>query len=146
MISKEKRLERLRKRVYEKLYEGYFKSAVRLASSDGRLAANSKETLDALLSKHSAPPPDSVIPPPFSSKTVEIHEADIHAFPNGTAGGPTRLHPQNLKDMLQCSKSEVSAFVSTLAALCSLMLGDSVPEAVQPSFFGATLVKLEKNS
>ena len=80
-------------------------------SSDDRLAAYCKETLDALLSKHPAPSPDSVIAPqdfviptPPSPETMEVHEADVmcaaKAFPNGCAGGPDRLHPQHLKDML----------------------------------------------
>ena len=84
-MLKEKKFQPLSKRVSEKLEEGDFKIAVRLASSDDRLAAYSKETLDALLSKHPAPPPDSAITPPNSvipplpfPETVEVHEADMH--------------------------------------------------------------------
>ena len=149
-ISEEKKLETLSKRVSEKLEEGDFKGAVRIASSEDRLAAYSKETLDALLSKHPAPPPDSIIPPPPSPETMVVYEADViravKSFPNGSAGGPDRLRPQHLKDMLQCSRGEGSPFVSTLAAFCSLVLGGGVPEAVRPFFFGASLVALEKKS
>ena len=150
VIAEEKRLESLSKTVFEKLEEGDFKDAVRLASTDDRLAAYSKETLHALLSKHPTPPADSVIPPPLSPETWEVHEADVmfavRSFPNSSAGGPDRLRPQHLKDMLQCSRGEVSPFVATLAAFCSLLLGGCVPEAVRPFFFGASLVALEKKS
>ena len=79
-----------------------------------------------------------------------VYEADViravKSFPNGSAGGPDRLRPQHLKDMLQCSRGEGSPFVSTLAAFCSLVLGGGLPEAVRPFFFGASLVALEKKS
>ena len=70
----------------------------------------------------------------------------VRFFPNGSAGGPDRLHPQHLKYMLQCSRGAVSPFVTTLAAFCSLVLGGGVPEALRPFAFGASLVALEKKS
>ena len=89
VISKEKRLEPLNNGVSEKLEEEDFKGAVRLASSDDRLASYSKEILDTLLSKHPAPPPDSMIPPHFTPETM--HKADmicaVKALPNDSAGG-----------------------------------------------------------
>ena len=59
------------------LEEGDFKDAVKLASSDDRLAPYTKEILDALLSKHPALPPDSAIPPTPSPEALEVHEADV---------------------------------------------------------------------
>ena len=57
-----------------------------------------------------SPHPDTCIPPPaptddtdegfFDVSTNAIVQA-IRSFPNGSAGGPCRLHPQHLKDMLQ---------------------------------------------
>ena len=56
------------------------------------------------------------------------------------------MRPQHLKDILQCRRSEVSPFVTTLTAFYCHVLGGGVPEAVRPFFLGASLVELEKKS
>ena len=77
-----------------------------------------------------------------------MNESDIARaikyFPNGSAGGPDRLRPQHLKDMLQSCHGEHS-ILSSLASFCSLVLGGRVPD-YSGIFFGAILVALEKKS
>ena len=142
--------QQLARRVSAKLEEGDFVGAVRLASSEEKLAAFSPETLSALKSKHPAPHPDSDIPPapsPSVSAAVFPKSAVVRAiksFPNGSAGGPDKLRPQHLKDILQATGEEESSFLDSLVSLCSLVLEGGVPAAVRPFFFGASLVALEK--
>ena len=54
--AKEEELYSLGKRVSSKIEQGDFRGAVRIASSDDRLAPHSSETLSALQDKH--PPQD----------------------------------------------------------------------------------------
>ena len=58
-------LKHLGSRVADKLEEGDFKGAVHIASSVESFAPNNAETLSALRSKHPAPHPNSLMPPPF---------------------------------------------------------------------------------
>ena len=83
------------------------------------LADFSQDTFNVLQAKHPPPHPDSDIPPPPPPNLpegLEISELDIiHAirsFPCGSAGGPDKLCPQHLKDLLQ---SEATRLLATLA-------------------------------
>ena len=93
------------KRVTSKLEEGDFRGAVRIACSEDYLAPFNSDTLSALQAKHPAPHPDSTIPAPSQANPVQVDLQDvastIRSFPSGSAGGPDRLRPQNLKDMLK---------------------------------------------
>ena len=85
--------------------DGDISGAIRLASSEDRLADCSDDTLAALQSKHPDPPSDVAIPPSPPPNFISVNESDvaraIKSFPNnGSAGGPDRLRPQHLKDML----------------------------------------------
>ena len=94
----------------EKIEDGDIKGAVRIASSDDKLATYNDENLVALQSKHPGPPPDSAVPPPSQPIPAQVNELDvaqaIRFFPNGSAGGPDRLRPQHIKDMLQSYRNE----------------------------------------
>ena len=73
--------------------------------------------------------------------------AAIRSFPNGSAGGPDRLKPQHLKDVIQgVDIVEDSPFLCALTEFCNLVLRGNVPDEVRPFFFGATLVALRKQS
>ena len=73
--------------------------------------------------------------------------AAIRSFPKGSAGGPDRLKPQHLKDMVQGVEiAEDSPFLCALTEFCNLVLHGDVPDEVRPFFFGATLVALRKRS
>lgn len=63
-VCEEDSLRALGRKVSEKLEDGDIKGAIRLASSDDKLADFSYDTLDAL--RHPGPPLDSAIAPPSS--------------------------------------------------------------------------------
>ena len=69
----------------------------------------------------------------------------IKSFPNGSAGGPDGLRPQQLKD-LTCPSRENSPLLSALAAFSSLVLAieGRIPHSICPYFFGAIFIALEK--
>ena len=104
-------------RVSSKIEAGDFKGAIRLASSEDVLADCDEETYSALQAKHSAPHPNTYIPPPpptpdFLKLPAAVVMAAIRSFPNGSAGGPDKLKPQYLKDLVQDVKpGEVSPFL-----------------------------------
>ena len=87
-------------RVSEKLEEGDFRGAVRLACSEDSVTEANESTIAALRSKHPAPHPDSSMPPPPDSHELEgvlvVSEGAvahaIRSFPNGSAGGPHWRH------------------------------------------------------
>ena len=144
-------LRLLGKRVTSKLEEGDFRGAVRLASSDDRLAPFTQPTFEALQAKHPPPHPDTIIPqPPSSQSSLQIEPSAvthaIRSFPAGSAGGPDLLRPQHLKDLLQVAGDEDSAFLQSLSSFCSLVMEGRVPAQVRPLFFGASLVALEKKT
>ena len=131
--------------------EGDFRGAVRIACSDDIIADMSDTTLAALKQKHPAPHPDSDIPSlleAHSHLTVSEEEVAlaIRSFPNGSAGGPDGLRPQHLKDMIGAS-AEVggTALLSSLTALTNHIIRGNCPASIRPSFFGATLIALEKD-
>ena len=143
--------QKLAQRVSSKLEEGDFIGAVHLASSDEKLADFSSETFSALQAKHPVPHPDSVFPPsPPPSNTPAVVPAAlvtraIKSFHNGSAGGPDKLRPQHLKDLLQATDQDNSPFFSSLMSFSSLVLDGGVPPDFRPHFFGASLVALEKS-
>ena len=116
------------------------------------MAPYNSATLSALRDKHPSPPSDSAIPPtpPPPVNPVYVDPSSvaraIRSFPCGSAGGPDRLRPQHLKDILQSARDDDSPFLQTLASFCALVLEGRVPDVVRPFFFGATLVALEKQS
>ena len=109
-----------------------------------------EETYAALKAKHPAPHPGTCFPsPPVSadlSFQVTPHDvlATIRSFPNGSAGGPDRLLPQHLKDLVQ--DQDESLLLSALTEFCILVLQGDIPLEVRPVFFGASLVALQKES
>ncbi len=143
----------LGKRVSSKIEQGDFRGAVRIASSDDRLAPHSSETLSALQDKHPPPHRDTTIPPspnpgPSCPRVDPSSIARaIRSFPNGSAGSPDRLRPQHLKDLLLHAAGDAdSQFLISPASFCTLVLEGRVPAEIRPFFFGASLVALEKKS
>ena len=138
--------------VSEKLEEGDFKGAVRLACSEDSMADRSVATFTALKEKHLSPHPNSCIPPspddtPFLPPvSIDDVARVIRYFPNGSAGGPDGLRPQHLKDMTNSSNALDPSLelLSALAAFSTLVLEGKTPLPIRPFFFGATLIDLEK--
>ena len=141
-------------KVTTKIEEGDFRGAIRLASSNDPLADFSDDSFDALQSKHPPPHPDSHIStPPVANLTddFEISEKDIvgaiRSFPCGSAGGPDKLCPQHLKDLLQPLRDNLeSPLLSALVDFCYLVLRGDISEITRPLFFGASLVALSRKS
>ena len=141
--------------VATKIEEGDFRGAIRLASSDDTLADFNEDTFSALQAKHPLPHPNSQIPPapavPSFPEDFEISQQDIaraiRSFPCGSAGGPDRLRPQHLKDLVQLREdTSENQLLSALVDFCYLVLRGDTPDVVRPFFFGASLVALNKKS
>ena len=130
-------------RVATKIEEGDFRGAIRLASSDDTLADFNEDTFSALQAKHPLPHPNSQIPPapavPSFPEDFEISQQDIaraiRSFPCGSAGGPDRLRPQHLKDLVQLREdTSENQLLSALVDFCYLVLRGDTPDVVRPFF------------
>ena len=133
----------------QKLKEGDFRGAVRIASSDDKVTPFCEATFTKLQKKHPPAHQDTVIPPlnPAlfpSIAATEIIDA-IRSFSCGSAGEPDGLTPQHLKDMTHPSANAgAQLLVTALASILSLILEGKVPHPVRPFLFGASLTALEK--
>ena len=92
--------------VYQKLEEGDFQGAVKIASSDDKVAPFYEATVSELQKKHTSAHQDTVIPslnptlfPSIATVSATEIIIAIKSFPCGSAGGPDDLSPQHLKDM-----------------------------------------------
>ena len=84
---------------------------------------------------------------PRSLWPAAVVMAAIRSFPNGSTGGPDKLKPQYLKDLVQDVKpGEVSPFLCALTSFCTLVPRGDVPAEVRPLFFGSSLVALRKKA
>ncbi len=140
--AKEEELYSLGKRVSSKIEQGDFRGAVRIASSDDRLAPHSSETVCSPGQAPTPPHRDTTIPPspnpgPSCPRVDPSSIARaIRSFPNGSAGGPDRLRPQHLKDLLLHAAGDAdSQFLTSLASFCTLVLEGRVPAEIRPFFF-----------
>jgi hypothetical protein len=96
--------ERLAARVSEMLEDGDVRGAGRLAASNETMAPYSRNTVNALISKH----PRTVYLPQYTAndevEPLQQQESDVAAaikpFPAGSVGGLDGLRPQRLKDMV----------------------------------------------
>ena len=114
--------------------------------------SNNAETLSALRSKHPAPHPNSLMPPPFPPAQLQGQQVSckevvgaIQSLLCGPAGGPDGLSPQHLKDMV-CSSAGggVSCLLRALTAFINLALKGKTAHFACPFLFGASLIALEK--
>ena len=110
-----------------------------------------EETLSALHVKHPPLHPDSSFPVPleippslFSLSEKEVVTA-IRSFPCGSAGGPDGLRPQHLKDLTsESAERDGRELIRALSSFIFHILEGNTLVAVQPFFFGATLITLRK--
>ena len=64
---------------------------------------------------------------------------------NGSAGGPDGLRPQHLKDLIGASAERGGKeLLSALIDFVNLVVNGRTPPEVRPTFFGASLIALEK--
>jgi hypothetical protein len=144
-------LKLLANRVSNKLEEGDFKGAARIASSDESFAAVNEATLKKLREKHPPAYTDSVYPQfQVPQATVEITPSvikrAIYSFPTGSAAGPDGLRPQHLKDLISSPVREAgNCLLEALTGVVNLVLSGQTPCEAQPFFFGANLIGFNKN-
>ena len=145
-------LSRLAARVAQKLEEGDFRGAVRIASSNDKVAPFCEATFTKLQKKHPPAHQDTVIPPlnPALFPSIvavfatEITDA-IRSFSCGSARGPDGLTPQHLNDMTHPSANAGAQLLfSALASILSLILEGKVPHPVCPFLIGTSLTALGK--
>ena len=138
-------------RVTSKLEERDYRGAVRLTCSEESLAVIDDYTLAMLRKKHPPTHPRSCPPqPPDNSSPIEtLTETEVRSailsFPNGSAGGPDGLRPQHLKD-LTCSSAGMGGrdLISSLLNFANMAIKGNIPSMFQSSFFGASLIALNK--
>ena len=144
-------MDALAKRVTEKLEEGDYRGAVRLASTQETIAETNEGTWSSLQTKHPEPHQDTLIPsvptnvvPSIFVTEVNVAQA-IRSFPNGSAAGPDSLRPQHLKDMIVPSAGDAGLqLLKSLTYLINLILNGLTPQRIRPLFFGANLFAFEK--
>ena len=146
-------LQSLASRVSAKLDEGNFKSAVRLVCSEDSLAEVNDATIAALRAKHPEPHPETCLPLPPDNLEMEralsVREGDVvHAicsFPKGSAGGLDGLRPQHLLDLTSksagCGRDNL---LRALTAFTNFVLSGKITAEVRSTFFGASLIALNK--
>ena len=67
------------------------------------------------------------------------------SFPAGSAGGPDRLLPRDLKDLTFPSLWDTGVcLIESLASFVTLVISGKVPREAAPFFFGASLLGLDK--
>jgi hypothetical protein len=130
-----------------KLDMGDVTGAVRLLCSEEVLAPPGEATLAVLRSKHPPAPADRrplPLPPsapPVLSSPFSVRKA-IESFTAGSAGGQDGLRPQHLRDMTDAWVG--GPLLEVLSSFVNVVLAGDVPEAVRPSFFGASLLAFNK--
>ena len=120
-----------------------------MASSDDAFVAPSLESKNQLQTKHPVAPIDRRASPSPTAEAVSFSEADVRraifSFAAGSAGGPSGLRPQHLKDSISSLASEAgNQLASTLCQFVNYLMGDSVPTFIKPVLASATLISLAK--
>ena len=105
----------------------------------------------ALKSKLPVPHPDTKIPMPPNASNVLVPIAEeevaraVRSFPNCSAGGLDGLCPHRLKDLISVSAERGGRdLLSALTNFTNIVLSGKTPQPVRSTFFGATLIALQK--
>ena len=127
---------------------GDVKGAVRAVCSDDSIAPDTAETLQQLAEKH----PRRTTPLTPRSRistsgtvTANVVKTAILSFPAGSAGGPTGMCPQIMKDLISPSNGDAGTrLLEKLTEFVNLVLSGNLPPRIRPIFFGANLIALGK--
>ena len=140
--------------VSSKLGMGDVKGAVRILSSDATVLDRTPEIVEKLKSKHPDLHKDSNFPAAptesesLKSLTVSVEDAKrcISSFKNGSSAGPDGLVQQHLKDITSDALGETSKHLlqTIVKFLNGIVLCGNIPDGIQSSFFGASLIALSK--
>ncbi|XP_031348412.1 uncharacterized protein LOC116174613 [Photinus pyralis] len=141
----------IKSQVEAKIEDFDVQGAIRILSSDEKLAPFDKNTLDSLATKHPAPSRDLSFPDPPDGSLEHYplieHEIQksINSFPAGSSPGIDGLRPQFLKDIISKSAGDAGKRVLTaITKLCNFMLDGKVHPEILPILYGATLCALHK--
>ena len=94
--------------VSAKIEDGNIRAAVRIVCSEDKPAPDNGETYAKLLEKHPVSSSGGTHPyvDPRPAVTFQASEADvlkaIRSFPAGSCGGPDRIRPKHIADMVNC--------------------------------------------
>ncbi|XP_074042889.1 uncharacterized protein [Leptinotarsa decemlineata] len=136
--------------VINKVSDGGLSGAVKILCSDDKLANFSTETFRELQSKH--PQSKTGIcyqTNSFSTSHLVVNENEVRqaimSFRTSSSGGLDSLRPSHLQDLISYSAgSAASKILSSLTALCNVLLSGTVNQEICPILFGASLCALEK--
>ncbi|CAL8107905.1 unnamed protein product [Orchesella dallaii] len=136
-----------------KISQGNVRGAIRLMSSEDKLASNNATTLQSLEEKHPNPSNQFVPPHPLDENditqslvvnTENVRKA-IASFQNGSSGGVDGLSPQHLKDLTStCNGVAGEELIKALTKLSNFMLEGKVNDDFISTFYGASLIALNK--
>ena len=131
------------------IQDGQYSKAINSLTSNG-LATPSDEVLQEMLAKHpQTAPPNSAswaCPPPASVTKAVVCKC-IQSFPNGSAPGPSGLHPSHLQEAVGCPSPDWACLVlSSLTRFINLIVAGKTPPIVIPHLCGATLLANKKKS
>jgi hypothetical protein len=127
---------------------GDVRGAVRLLASDDTIAPNTPDTLQELQEKHPAGQRPVCQAPDITNVALTTEAQVLRAiksFSPGSAGGPTGLRPQILKDVVGDANTELRpAVLASLTRFINTLSRGQVPVTIRPLFFGANLTALTK--
>ncbi len=134
-----------------KISEGDISGAVRVLSSDDRIADHTQENIDKLEHKH--PDENSDLDKeniqnlePFDTSTEQIVNAIKH-FPISSSGGIDGMRPRHLKDLISFSCGDASRMLtSAIAKLINIIRSGEIFADIEHIFYGASLIALAKDN
>ena len=128
--------------VASKIEDGNLKAAIRLLSSDEKVAPCNQDTATRLRAKHPvAPvhddqPPDSSDYHPVTISEKAVYDA-LRSFPAGSSGGPCGLCPFHLIDLINC-RQPCSELLNAITGFVNMLLDGVCPAEVQAVLFGGS--------
>ena len=131
-----------------KIEDGNLEAAIRILSSDEKLAEFSSEATSQLQAKHPAAHPDrKPFQDPSNFTTLSVTEDQVwkalRSFPAGSSGGPDGFRPQHLVNLASCREGG-RELVTNLTAFVNLLLEGRCPPRVANILFGGKLLALNK--
>ena len=134
--------------VTSKIEDGNLRAAIRILSSNERLASFSEDARSKLQDKHPPANPgrqNFQDPSDFIALSVtedKVREA-IRSFPAGSSGCPDGFRPQHMSDLVNCREAG-QELLFNLTAFVNLLLDGRCPKRVSSISFGGKLLALNK--
>ena len=137
--------------IASKIDEGNIRGALRIASSADEMEPPNIRSLEVWKTKHPEAPNDRR---PFSTPgddidplqmSIELFRDAINSFAPGSAGGPSGLRPQHLKDCIWRAASEAgNKALTAITSLVNIILAGLIPSEIAPVLSSANLFALKK--